>query len=145
MDLKMKKWIIFDVDDVVVSYRESLYQSFKLLGKDIHWSEWKTYKHVNIYGLNNYEELCEAIKILGDDNYQLGDNQRIETLLPVPETKKTDINELQKFYFSKFLNIALKNTNYNSKTSTEVKKKIIIQIRENIEQDFSIQGIKLRK
>lgn len=55
----MKKWIIFDVDDVVVSYRESLYQSFKLLGKDIHWSEWKTYKHVNIYGLNNYDELLE--------------------------------------------------------------------------------------
>lgn len=51
----MKKWIIFDVDDVVVSYRESLYQSFKLLGKDIHWSKWDTYKHVKIYGLKDYD------------------------------------------------------------------------------------------
>lgn len=52
----MNKWIIFDVDDVVVSYRESLYQSFKALGKDIHWSKWETYKHVQIYGLKDYEE-----------------------------------------------------------------------------------------
>jgi hypothetical protein len=48
----MNKWIVFDVDDVVASYRESLYQSFKTLGKDIHWSKWNTYKHVKIYGLN---------------------------------------------------------------------------------------------
>lgn len=52
----MKKWIIFDVDDVVVSYRESLYQSFKALGKDIHWSKWETYKHVKIYDLKDYNE-----------------------------------------------------------------------------------------
>lgn len=52
----MYKWILFDVDDVVVSYRESLYQSFKVLGKDIHWSKWNTYKHVKIYGLKDYDE-----------------------------------------------------------------------------------------
>lgn len=52
----MKKWIIFDVDDVVVSYREALYQSFKVLGNDIHWSQWETYKHVKIYGLKDYDE-----------------------------------------------------------------------------------------
>lgn len=52
----MKKWIIFDVDDVVVSYRECLYQSFKALGKDIHWSQWDTYKHITIYGLTGYDE-----------------------------------------------------------------------------------------
>lgn len=52
----MQKWIIFDVDDVVVSYREALYQSFKKLGKDIHWSQWETYKHVKIYGLKDYDE-----------------------------------------------------------------------------------------
>lgn len=56
MNQEIQKWIIFDVDDVVVSYRESLYQSFKALGKDIHWSEWDTYKHVNIYGLKDYNE-----------------------------------------------------------------------------------------
>lgn len=52
----MKKWIIFDVDDVVVSYREALYQSFKAMGKDIHWSQWNTYKHVKIYNLKDYDE-----------------------------------------------------------------------------------------
>ena len=55
----MNKWIIFDVDDVLCMYRESLYQSFKARGKDIHWSRWETYRHADIYGLETYEELID--------------------------------------------------------------------------------------
>jgi FMN phosphatase YigB (HAD superfamily) len=69
----MQKWIIFDVDDVVVSYRESLYQSFKALGKDIHWSQWNTYKHVKIYGLKDYDEFLEHMK-----TYRIIENSPIE-------------------------------------------------------------------
>lgn len=69
----MNKWIIFDVDDVVVSYRESLYQSFKTLGKDIHWSKWDTYKHVKIYGLKDYNEFLEHMR-----TYKIIENSLIE-------------------------------------------------------------------
>jgi uncharacterized HAD superfamily protein len=55
----MNQWIIFDVDDVVGMYRETLYQSFKKLGQDIHWSKWDSYKHVKIYGLKGYDEFLE--------------------------------------------------------------------------------------
>lgn len=69
----MNKWIIFDVDDVVASYRESLYQSFKTLGKDIHWSKWDTYKHVKIYDLKDYDEFLEHMR-----TYKIIENSLIE-------------------------------------------------------------------
>lgn len=53
----MKKWIVFDIDDVICNFRESLYQSFKAIGKDIHWTEWETYQHTKIYGYSKDEEL----------------------------------------------------------------------------------------
>jgi uncharacterized HAD superfamily protein len=52
-----KKWIVFDVDDVICNFRESLYQSFKDIGKDIHWNDWTSYRHNEIYSLSGEEEL----------------------------------------------------------------------------------------
>lgn len=79
----MNKWIVFDVDDVVASYRESLYQSFKLLGKDIHWSKWDTYKHVNIYGLQDYDEFLNHMiehKVIENAPLEIGVQQLIHKL-----------------------------------------------------------------
>lgn len=53
----MKNWIVFDVDDVVCNFRDSLYESFLKLGKDIHWSNWKEYNHVTIYNLTSESSL----------------------------------------------------------------------------------------
>lgn len=53
----MKKWIVFDVDDVIANFRESLHQSFKNIGQDIHWENWKIYKHVDIYNLKDEDVL----------------------------------------------------------------------------------------
>lgn len=58
----MKKWIVFDVDDVICNFRESLYQSFKKLGKDVHWTHWTEYAHVEIYGLENSQALHKHMR-----------------------------------------------------------------------------------
>ena len=53
----MKNWIVFDVDDVVCNFRDSLYESFLKLNKDIHWNNWKEYNHVTIYNLSDEKSL----------------------------------------------------------------------------------------
>lgn len=58
----MSKWIVFDVDDVICNFRESLYQSFFNVGKDIHWSEWSSYNHTIIYNLSEDKELHNHMK-----------------------------------------------------------------------------------
>lgn len=72
----MKKWIVFDVDDVICNFRESLHQSFKQLGKDIHWSTWEIYKHVDIYQLNNEKELLDHMR-----DYQVIEKAIVEDLV----------------------------------------------------------------
>lgn len=52
----MDKWILFDVDDVLCNFRESLYTSFKP-HKDVHWSTWDNYDCVKLFGLKNEAEL----------------------------------------------------------------------------------------
>lgn len=51
----------FDVNEIVVSYRESLYQSFKALGKDIHWLKWDTYQYIKIDKIKNYEHFLPVM------------------------------------------------------------------------------------
>jgi Haloacid dehalogenase-like hydrolase len=53
----MDNWIIFDVDDVLCNFRESLYCSFKNIGKDVHWTQWTKYASLELYGLKNEQEL----------------------------------------------------------------------------------------
>ena len=53
----MDNWIIFDVDDVLCNFKESLYRSFKNIGKDVHWSQWTKYASLELYGLKNEQEL----------------------------------------------------------------------------------------
>ena len=47
----MNKWIILDVDDVVLNFRQSLVESFRANGLDIPWESWTNYHHVKIYNL----------------------------------------------------------------------------------------------
>jgi uncharacterized HAD superfamily protein len=56
------KWIVFDVDDVLCNFRESLYQSFRKIGKDIHWSQWEVYHHSKIYNLPDTLSLHNHMK-----------------------------------------------------------------------------------
>lgn len=52
----MQKWIVFDVDDVICNFRESLFQSFKKLGHDVHWSTWSSYRHTEIYPIKDEKD-----------------------------------------------------------------------------------------
>ena len=49
----MKKWIIFDVDDVLVNFRQSMSNACKTINKDVHWTKWTSYKHAEIYGFSS--------------------------------------------------------------------------------------------
>ena len=69
----MDKWIIFDLDDVVGNFRDSLYQSFKALNKDIHWSTWDTYDCAKIFQLKDQQELREHMV-----NYKVLENSTLE-------------------------------------------------------------------
>ena len=53
----MDNWIIFDVDDVLCNFRDSLYHSFKVIGKDIHWNQWTDYASIDMYGLPDEKAL----------------------------------------------------------------------------------------
>lgn len=69
----MKKWIVFDVDDVICNFRESLYQSFKIKGIDFHWSEWSSY---NLTANYKFEDDNEFIRHMLDS--QVVENAAIE-------------------------------------------------------------------
>jgi uncharacterized HAD superfamily protein len=53
----MDKWIVFDVDDVICNFRESLYQSFKDKGLDLPWQDWNHYNHVKMFNFTHEKEL----------------------------------------------------------------------------------------
>lgn len=53
----MKKWIVFDVDDVLVNFRQSLVNSFIPLGIHKPWENWTHYNHVNIFEMSDEKEL----------------------------------------------------------------------------------------
>ncbi len=55
----MKKWVIFDVDDVLVNFRQSLYLACKKINRDIHWDQWTSYDHPSIYGFVSQEQFRE--------------------------------------------------------------------------------------
>lgn len=69
----MKKWIVFDVDDVICNFRESLFQSFKKLGHDVHWSTWSSYKHTEIYPIKDESDFHDHMV-----NHQVLENALIE-------------------------------------------------------------------
>lgn len=58
----MNKWIVFDVDDVICNFRQSLYQSFKEKGLDIPWQTWNHYNHVKMFNFNQESELHQHMK-----------------------------------------------------------------------------------
>lgn len=53
----LDKWVVFDVDDVICNFRESLYQSLKKRGINIPWQEWSHYNHVKMFNFNDEKEL----------------------------------------------------------------------------------------
>ena len=71
----MDNWIIFDVDDVLSNYRQSMYESFLKYGKDVHWSKWNTYNQCEIYGFKNQKMLHSYLtknKILENSKIEYG-------------------------------------------------------------------------
>lgn len=89
------------------------------------------------------EEIFNAIKELGDDNYVLGENLSIENHPEIKQSRKDNIAEIQKFYFSKFLSLGLRELPKEDKkiiSKAEVIKNKIMELRE----EFKEKGIKLR-
>lgn len=66
------KWIVFDVDDVICNFKESLYTSLVEIGKDIHWSKWNQYSHTIIY------DMTESQLHLHMKNYNVIENSLLE-------------------------------------------------------------------
>lgn len=56
----MKPWLVFDVDDVLYDFVKSLYTISKIKGtlrnKDEHYSEWKTYNHLDFINFDTQED-----------------------------------------------------------------------------------------
>ena len=85
------KWIVFDVDDVICNFKESLYTSLVEIGKDIHWSKWNQYSHTIIY------DMTESQLHLHMKNYNVIENSLLEpgVLELFNKLKKEDIKKLR--------------------------------------------------
>lgn len=100
-------------------------------------------KKLNI--VDSEDILFEAIKILGSDDYILGNEPTIENLIPMKEDKKNDINEIQKFYFSEFLKLQIKKTTKTKEIlHPDVKKELILNKIKEVRQDLTSKGVKLK-
>lgn len=73
----MNNWIVFDVDDVLCNFRESLYCSFKSIGKDVHWSQWTKYASLELYGLTTEQELHHHMA-----THKVLENSKVEDGVP---------------------------------------------------------------
>lgn len=80
------------------------------------------------------EGLIEIITVLGKDEYQIGDRLDIETYYKFPTEKRNNISEIQKKYFSRFIQLGLK----------EVSKTNSIDIIEDSKKELQELGVKLR-
>lgn len=89
--------------------------------------------------------LLNAIKVLGNTDYFIGKNPEIENLLPIKESKKDDIAEIQKLYFSEFLRLNMQDIlDVKAKIHPEIKKTNIEQRIKDVRNSLTQQGIKLR-
>lgn len=96
------------------------------------------------------EELISAMKILGENEYQIGHNSQIETYYDLPDFKKNNISEIQKKYFMEFLKISFRDE-YLFKTYTHVQAEkssgnnpdILLKIQQ-IREELQNKGVKLR-
>lgn len=71
-----KKWIVFDLDDVVFNFRQQWYEASLNEGLVIpHWSEWPSYDYLDYFKLKDINEL----------NAMLIKHQCLEKAKPEPE------------------------------------------------------------
>lgn len=95
MKSENKKWVIFDVDDVLLNFVEALYASGKengMLTTDKHWRDWDSYNHLEYFVHENQDEFRKF----------LVQKKVIENLKPFPEVAEV-LQELQKDYKLGFL------------------------------------------
>lgn len=91
------------------------------------------------------DKLFEAIKKLGDDNYVLGSDIEIENLIPMRDSKKNNINEMQKLYFSEFLKLQIKQVTKAKERLHHTERNMLVAKKiQEVRDNFNQQGIKLR-
>lgn len=92
----------------------------------------------------NKAQLIEALEILGNDNYVLGQNKEIESYFTLKRNQKENIGRIQQKYFDAFLKISLKDPILKEKLHPNIrmqqKEQKIFEIKEELEQ----RGIKLK-
>lgn len=90
------------------------------------------------------ENIVKALRELGEDDYYLGKNPQIEKPSKIKEGQDS-IVELQKYYFGKFMKIAMKETTQlNYRLSREEKDNIIKNKISSLRESLTSQGIKLK-
>lgn len=91
------------------------------------------------------ERLFDAIKKLGNEHYVLGSNAEIENIIPMRDSKKNNIEEMQKLYFSEFLKLQIKEvTKAKEKLPYTERNFLVTQKIQEVRDSFNQQGIKLR-
>lgn len=122
--------------------------SFNLLQKTLdNYDEWTIYNHPLAHDTPTVarvktdfteEMLVEAIRVLGQEDYQLGDRVDLETHYDLPVMKRNKINEIQKMFLSSFIRLGFKE---EFRLFSKEEKNTLLQERVKILKD---KGIKLR-
>lgn len=140
---------IFKKDEPFINAKKELYILEKQLQQFSHISYYNSPKVMNsirntypfLFFPTHKKDVLKAIESLSKDTYNLGDNLAIEShpLLLC----KTNISDIQHFYFKQFTNIVLSHFDINFNNSE--KKEILIENKiQEIKSDFIKKGIKLR-
>jgi ribonuclease HI len=90
------------------------------------------------------EEIIEALKILGDENYVVGTHKEIEGHLFLKDSQKANPVEIQKKYFAEFLKISMKDLPLSEKIHPQVKAQENREKLEKIREELHKKGVRLR-
>lgn len=93
--MKQKKWVVFDVDDVLLNFVENLYlkgHEHNLIKTNLHWKDWDSYNHLDYFKHDNQDDFRSFMV----------KEKVIEGLQPFPEVASV-LQELQKSYNLGFL------------------------------------------
>lgn len=95
-------------------------------------------KKINILEMNQ-NNLITAMKVVGREDYELGENLSVEYMLDLPDGKKKNLIEIQKKFFGEFMKISISLDKRFENTNKTIEDKLIEIRRELVEK-----GVKFR-
>lgn len=103
---KQYKPIYDSLSNTISQFDEVIYSHYAYIKKAVEPPVFEIQEDLTI---PKEDRLINAMRILGNPDYQLGQDLSIERRFELPPSKQDDISEIQKKYFGEFMKLVLRN------------------------------------